>query len=68
MSKYLEPKEATWFILFHLLISLYHACFNDSHLIGRQDKHDPLYLNQELMEEFIYKHMLLLPQSNTQKH
>ena len=38
--KYLEQKKATWPILFHLWISLYHACFNDSHtLIWRQDQH-----------------------------
>ena len=43
--------------------------FNDNHnLIRRQEKHGALYSKPriQLMEEFIYKHLLLLPQSNTQ--
>ena len=46
-SKYLEQKKTKknpWLILFHLLISVYHACFNNSHnSIWRQNKHYALY-------------------------
>ena len=58
ISKCLEPKKkVTRPILFHLLISLYHACFNNNHnLIRRQGKHFALYLKLriQLMEAFMY--------------